>query len=333
MSRKRLWFVLKVVAAVAIVVGVGRQFARTLDNPELAVRSFALRVEFLLPAGLLYLLAHGCWATFWVRLLHSQGVRVPLHHGLRAYYVSQLGKYIPGKVWVIGIRMAMIGSSPRSRLAVGVTATYETLTSMGTGAMLGVLFLPWLGLMPDLISGNVVFLGAIAGLPLLLAVVNKLAARVAAKKRGPDAAPLPSPPLLLMAQGLLHGVAGWCLLAISLGLVIRAVVPDAPPLDKDAFLGNLAAVGLAYVIGFVVLVAPGGIGIREFILQSALSPRFAASADPGVAAALAVVVALVLRLVWSGIEVGVALALYAWRPAVPEPSTTAEKEGMHDGQR
>jgi uncharacterized membrane protein YbhN (UPF0104 family) len=309
MSRKRLWLAVKSALAVAIVAGVCVQFGTILRNPELAHHPFAFRVEYLLPAALLYLAAHTCWAAFWVRLLRSQGVPVAALVGLRAYFVSQFGKYVPGKVWVIGIRVAMLGA-PGTKLAVGVTATYETLASMAAGALLGVLLLPNLGVLPSVVSGNVVLLAGVAALPIVLGLLNRLAVRVAAKGRGPDAPPLPSPPIRLLGQGLLHGACGWCLLGLSLGLVVRAVAPHPPPWDVPTYLGDLAAVALSYVVGFVVLVAPGGIGAREFVLQHALTRRFSGPLDEPVAAGLAVVIALVLRLVWTVAEIIMALVLW-----------------------
>lgn len=328
-TRKRVWLAVKSAVAVAIVAGVAVQFARILGNPELAGYRPTLRPEYLLPAGLLYLLAHTCWAAFWVRLLRYEGLDTPWYAGIRAYFVSQFGKYIPGKVWVIGIRVAMLGTAGRTRLAVGVTATYETLTSMAAGAMLGVLLLPWLGVLPDLVSRNVAFLGAVAGLPLLLGVLNRLAVRVAERTRGPDAPPLPSPSVGLLAQGLLHGAVGWCLLGVSLGLVARAVLRDPPGWTPDGFLGDLAAVSLSYVVGFVVLVAPGGIGAREYVLQHALALRLAPALGPGVAAGQAVVAALVLRLVWTAAEVAVAGVLWWKRPAGGARPVEPSTEGVH----
>jgi uncharacterized membrane protein YbhN (UPF0104 family) len=311
MSRKWLWIVVKSALAVAIVAGVCVQFAKILGNPELADHPYSLRFKYLLPAALLYLGAHTCWAAFWVRLLRSQGVPVSAFVGLRAYFVSQFGKYVPGKVWVIGIRVAMLGS-PGTKLAVGVTATYETLASMAAGALLGVLLLPYLGVLPSVVSGNLVLLVAVAALPIALGVLNRLAVRVAARGRGPDAPPLPSPSILLLGQGLLHGACGWCLLGLSLGLVVRAVAPNPPRWDVPAYLGDLVAVTLSYVVGFVVLVAPGGIGAREFVLQQALARRFLGPLDEPVAAGVAVVVALVLRLVWTVAELVLALGLWWW---------------------
>jgi uncharacterized membrane protein YbhN (UPF0104 family) len=330
-NRKWLWLGLKAAAAVAIVVGVGEQFRRILSNPELEQRGFPVRGEYLVPAGLLYLLAHCCWGTFWVRLLRSEGVRVSLFIGLRAYFVSQYGKYIPGKVWVIGIRVAMLGHDRLTKLAVGVTATYETLTSMAAGAMLGVLLLPRLGVMPEFVSGNVAILAGLAGLPLGLAVINRLGARAVAKRRGPDSPALPSPSLWLLTQGLLHGAAGWCLLALSLALTVQALAPDPPAWGADVFLTDLPAVALAYVVGFVVVVAPGGIGAREFVLQAVLVPQFAGRLGAPEAQALAVTITLLLRLVWTAAEVTISLGLYLWPPAVS--ANSPEREGDHAGGR
>ncbi|HUR54503.1 MAG TPA: lysylphosphatidylglycerol synthase domain-containing protein [Gemmataceae bacterium] len=317
-SRKRLWLVVKTLLAAAIVVGVGRQFFKILSKPEFDPYPFRLRVEYLVPAALLYLGAHTLWGLFWVRLLRSQGVNVSRYVGLRAYFVSQFGKYVPGKAWVILIRVAMLKAVGGRTLPVAVTATYETLTSMAAGAMLGVLLLPWLGVLPAVVSRNVAFLVAIACLPVGLAVLNKLAVRIANKKRAPDAPPLPSPGLRLLARGLLQAACGWCLLGLSLGLVVAAVAPNPPAWNPQSFLGDLAAVSLSYIVGFVVLVAPGGIGARELVLTYALTPRFAGELGGQVAEGLAVVVALVLRLAWTAAEVALALGLWA-RPAAVDP--------------
>jgi glycosyltransferase 2 family protein len=305
---KRGW---KPALAVLILVLVARHFIHILSRPELDPYPFALRVPYLIPAALLYLGAHLCWASFWVRLLRSQGVQVTFSDGLRAYFVSQFGKYIPGKAWVILIRVAMlrstVGGTP---LAVGVTATYETLTSMGAGAMLGMLLLPWLGVVPRELSDHYALVIAVAALPLALGVLNKLAARRIAKLRGPDAPPLPSPPLRLLAEGLLlHGVWGWCLLGAALGFAIQAVAVNPPVPMVDTYLADLGAMSLAYVAGFFVLVAPGGLGIRELILQYALAPRFEPDIGAPLALAQAAVVSLVLRLTWTIAELAFVLLL------------------------
>src|SRR5262245_33623540 len=295
-KRKHLWLVIKTVFAVAIVLGVARYFAKILGDSQFDLSRLTIRFELLVPAGLLYLLAHLCWATFWVRLLHAEGVKVSWYAGLRAYYVSQLGKYVPGKAWVILMRIRMLRHDAHAHpIPVAVTATYETLCSMAAGALLGVLLLPQVGVLPVEVSSKTTLLLAVAALPVALGVLNKLAARVVAKRRGPDARRLPAPRVRLLAQGLLHGACGHCLLGLSLGLTIAALVPGAAPLT-ETYPADLGANAVSYVAGFIVVVTPGGLGAREFVLKLALTPRFAGEIGSEQAAALAVVVALMLRL-------------------------------------
>lgn len=307
--------------ALVIVVAVAWNFRNTLEGIEPGTLPIRVRPELLLPAGALYLLAHLCWSAFWVRLLHYEGVRVSWWVGLRTYYISQFGKYVPGKVLVPLLRMRMLRPHGGHPVPVAVTAVYETLTSMSAGALLGVLFLPRLGVLPPDLSVNETALFAVFALPLGLAVLNQLAARIARKRRGPDARPLPAPSLLLLAQGLVHGACGYALLALSLGLTVRGLVPDVPEWGAEAFTRDLAAVALCYVAGFVFVVAPGGLGARELVLKWALAPQFVAALGGTHADQVAVLIALALRVTWTVAEVALGLLLYALKPQLPPPHT------------
>lgn len=316
-NRRRLWLAVKTLLAVAIVAGVARQFGAILGHESFARINIRLRLELLLPAALLYVLAQTCWGAFWVRLLKFEGVPVTWYSGLRAYFISQFGKYIPGKVMVILLRVSILRKSGGSPLAVGVTATYETLTSMAAGAIVGVLLLPLLGVLPVSISGNVTAFMAFAAFPLAVGVLNKLAVRIADKKRGPHAAPLPAPSLSLLAQGLLHGICGWSLLGVSLALVVESVGYSDLGF-VETYLADLGAVALSYVAGFVILVAPGGLGVRELVLKETLTPRFLPALDPLGAESVAIIVALLLRLSWTAAEIAVALVLYLIHPRLSD---------------
>ncbi|MCS6863488.1 MAG: lysylphosphatidylglycerol synthase domain-containing protein [Gemmataceae bacterium] len=314
-SRKKWLWAVEIVFATVIVVAVGWNFRNILKGLDPAELPLQVRWELFLPAGLLYLLAHLCWSTFWVRLLLSQGVKVSWFVGLRTYYISQFGKYVPGKFLVPLMRVGMLRPHGGHPIPVAITAVYETLTSMSAGALLAVLFLPALGVLPVEISGNVVILFAVAAVPLGLGVLNKLAARIAKKRRPPEARPLPSPSIFLLAQGLLHGACGYGLLALSLGITIQALLPKPQAWSGEALAVNLAAVALSYVAGFVIAVAPGGLGAREMALKLALTPQFTPALGPQ-AAAVAVIVALTLRLTWTIAEVIVGLLLYVKKPLI-----------------
>jgi uncharacterized membrane protein YbhN (UPF0104 family) len=132
------------------------------------------------------------------------------------------------------------------------------------------------------------------------------------KRREADAPPLRSPPIWLLAVGLLQACVGWCLLAVSLRLVVAGVVPSPPELSPLGFCQDLAATTVMYVAGFVVIVAPGGVGARELILQKALVPVLRPiSGDAAVG--LAAVVAIVVRVVWTVAELAMIGILSAVR--------------------
>ena len=318
-KRRHLWLAVKTLLAVAIVVGVARYFRAFLPTPPERI-PFVVRFVLLFPTCLLYVMAHFFCGSFCVRLLLVQHFPVTWYAGMRAYFVSQFGKYVPGKAWVILMRVGMLRHDAHAHpIPVAVTATYETLSSMAAGALLAVLLLPYLGVLPVELSGRTTALVAVAALPVGLGVLNKIAARIAKKRRGPDARPLPAPSLRLLLQGLLHGACGWCLLGISLALVIRAVAPGAAAI-AESYPADLGAVAVAYVAGFVILVAPGGLGVREWVLQVTLAPRFTEALGSPAAAAMAVIIALILRLTWTVAEVVVALTLYFIHPRATHPA-------------
>jgi hypothetical protein len=195
---------------------------------------------------------------------------------------------------------------------------------MAAGALVAAALLPQLGVLPEAISPNVGFVVALALLPLALAVLNKLAARRVARLRGPGGVPFPSPPLGLLAQGMVHGVVGWVLLGLCVSLGVAAVAPGDPGWHPaEPFAADVGAMALAYVSGFFVLVAPGGLGVRELLLEATLGPRFSADLGAEVAAGLAVVIALVLRFAWTLAEVVVAVGLYF---LCPPPARAAPRE-------
>ena len=101
-----------------------------------------------------------------------------------------------------------------------------------------------------------------------------------------------------------------------------AVLPEPPPWSGDAWGLLTGVIGVAYVSGFVILVAPSGLGVRELMLTLFLVPLF----QIGHAEAEASVVAL--RLAWTASEV-VMIALVWKLPALRSlPPSPLGGEGL-----
>ena len=325
-TQRRLLITLKTLLAVALLVAVGWQFVKLLDSPELRAEPPTLRWDYLALSGLLYGITHTIWATFFVLLLRSQSNRVTWIIGVRAYFVSQFGKYIPGKAWVLVIRVLLLKPHGVGIAVVSVMATYETLTSMAAGALIGVCLLPWAGLGLEAGSWKWLALLAIVILPLSLGMVNRLFAKLSGKYRTMTEGRIPNVPMKLLALGLVIDSIGWAFLGLSLFMAIQGVVPTPIELTRDAYLSSLSAVALSYVAGFVIVIAPGGLGARELLVQqmvgNLLQPIVLGAAQP-----LAAVVSLMLRLAWTIAEVVIGcLLLILVRNRPPSPVVIEPKE-------
>lgn len=333
---RKWWPLLKAALVVAILVGIGRVFVRDLGKAELWRRP--IHFDWLVVSGILYLLGIGFSALFWYRLLRSLGQQPTAATAVRAYYIGHLGKYVPGKAWALLLRTTL-AHGPGVRLGVaGLTTGYEVLTTMAAGVLLAALlfaaqvqnyFAPfdWSELprlfdlfrleLPDAsgLDRRLPVLVALLlfvplALPVLPVVNNLLVRRIMSRFRDADAAPLPSVHLVSFVEGLALTAVGWLFLGASLWAVLQAVL-GAPPPDWDSLSFCAASLALAYVAGFVIPI-PGGLGVREFFLAMFLVPVLPArSAEE--ARAVAILVAGVLRLVWTAAEVITAAGVY-WLP-------------------
>jgi uncharacterized membrane protein YbhN (UPF0104 family) len=333
------WPVCKVVLALVILAAVGWQFVRILQDPRLQELDpehrpswqiiqdtlHHARPGWLAASALLYLGGLCFYLTFWLLLLRTLGQRPALLPAARAYFVGHLGKYVPGKAWALLLRATL---APAAGVPVGVaalTAVYETLTTMAAGALLAAVLLSW-----QLAAGSehLIWLAlgllALAGIPILPGIFNPVVRRLSAPFTKRDAVPLPRLRYRTLLEGLGLGVAGWGLLGVSLWAVVQGLRPEPAPWQWDVWLRWTGFMALAYVAGFLAVVVPGGVGVREAVLQIALGRE--------VGPLLALVAVLLLRLLWTAAELLAAAALWRLPGLVPqapvEPRTAPCEEGL-----
>lgn len=314
-----------------LLVLIGRQFARDLQRPELYQRP--LHAGWLVLSGLLYLLGLGFSALYWKRLLGHLGAHPPLGAAMRAYYLGHLGKYVPGKAWALFLRTSLVRGHGVSVGLAALTSLYEVLTTMAAGVLVAAVLFAVLG--TDAGSGlnaetlrhllqmelpseggvprsvvvlvSLLMFGAFL-VPLHPALFNRLARRMVtpfADASGSDRRIR----FAYLREGLALTAVGWFFLGASFAAVLRGIVGADWPLFDVRTARLPAIMGLSYVIGFVAVIAPGGIGVREFFLTLLLTPEVVGVQDMASKDARATVVlaVLVLRLVWTVAELITAL--------------------------
>lgn len=270
------------------LLGVSALFAAVLVVREwdgLRAHVAAFRWEAR-PAWLLLAIACGAAAlaltgVAWTRLHRAVGGEVRLVEGTAAWLGSNLGRYVPGKVWQLAGLAAWVRSRGDSAAgAVSSSLALQAVTLLTGGAFaLALAGAPALGM-----AGNLPTLGALALALGLLAhprVIRGIAGLVGrwigeeAPVRRPGGGSLVRAAVALCIVWGLHGLGFWAFLHGLVG-------PAAP--------GPLVAAGTfagSYVAGYLVLVAPGGLVVREGAMAGLLVAVAGLPWAPAVAVAAA----------------------------------------------
>jgi uncharacterized membrane protein YbhN (UPF0104 family) len=302
-QRWRTWIaVIKVVVAVIVAIGlvsVVRSGVRDLSHSP--VRWSTIRWHWLVVSLATYAIGMTLAGLFWHQVLVALGQPVGRARSLGAFFVSQLGKYVPGKAMVIVLRVAMI-RAPQVQTPIAVVSVFvETLTWMAVAAAIGSVTL--ISVAPNqrwlLAAGTCMALVAfsLVSPPVLQLLLWRLRRREI-ERAGLAATRLP---LRVLALGWSEMVLAWMLAAVSLWSVLQAI--SETPVWFGHYWLLLACTTLSVVLGFVSLI-PGGLGVRELVMIPLLSTEFGSG--------VALTAAVLLRLVWLAAELLLA-TIMQWR--------------------
>ncbi len=245
-------------------------FAAGIAGLVLAVRDSWTEIsDHGLPGWPLMLLAVVAMGAFlalaergWTGLFEGRGDR---RRVVRAFYLSQLGKYIPGGVWQpagqVGMSTGDAVSTRRATLTFGLFAA-QLAAAGAVVAGIG-LALSGSGMPVALrIVAGLVGIGALALRPALLAASRLLPARWR-----PDPASMPSDATL--RRGLAWSVGAMVAQGAAFAVLLAGLAPHTTPAPyAPAFVA-------AWLVGFLAVPVPAGVGIREAVLVGLLSHHVA----------------------------------------------------------
>lgn len=332
--RKPFVRALKAAVAVLVFVFVIRHVLRTWEDLGRSEVALTFRPGWFALSALAYLVGLSFCGAFYRDVLGRSPTPISRFAAQRAYLVSQLGKYVPGKAVVVVMRAAL--SKPYGvRASTSAVATfYETLVMMASGAWLAAVLFAVGGDSPMVafgrpvmgvteVSAFIMFAMLSAGLGTALltvvwpSVFRKVAGTLLRKVPGVGSDAMPEFDRAVLARGLVLTGVSWLFLGLSQVAAAKGLAgPGAAEIGPSAISVATASVALATVAGFVVAIAPGGLGVREGVLMYALGPAFGP--------ALATASALALRLAWVAAEVLAALILVPMGAAAPGRVAAAE---------
>ncbi|MEX2571424.1 MAG: lysylphosphatidylglycerol synthase domain-containing protein [Gemmatimonadota bacterium] len=249
--------------AVAAFLFLGYFVARNVE--QLRQHEWTVHPGLLAASIALNIFALGWGVRVWQFVLRTMSSAVRYRSLARVWFLSGLGRYIPGKIWQF-VGAAQLGGT------AGLTATVTVASlAVHTGFFLIGAVLVAIYLVPSPVgetSGMALEVVRWIGPVILLAVHPTIingALRLVHRATGQSAAWTGR--WLDGAKLVLFSSAGWVVSGGAFYLFVRSLTPLPP----GALPGIVGINALAFVVGYAVFIAPAGLGAKEGALTALLA--------------------------------------------------------------
>jgi uncharacterized membrane protein YbhN (UPF0104 family) len=274
-------------------------------------------------AFLLFAAQELTFGLIWRAILRRLGSHLGVVESERIYLGAEFVRYIPGNVWHVITRVLWAEQRGVPKTRGFASMVIELATKIASAVLV---FAATLVFWPDAHAlaaqvprGALVTIGAL-GVPLILVGLHPhlleraLNFGLRALKRDPVRISLTYGDVLVITG---YWAASWVVAGIGFSLLIRALVTTPAP--GAALLLAMGIFALGWDIGFLTFITPSGLGAREAAIAALL---VAGGLAP---AALAVVIALIARLMTTGAELACISGAYllpgGQRRPQPEPAS------------
>lgn len=270
-SRPVAWFVKHPAFRLVLLTATFGFIAWALAGQWTEVRSSAVNVRIswsLVAIGTAVMIAtYAALVESWRMLLAGWGDHLTYRSAVRIWTISNLGRWVPGKIWSVGALGVLASEEGVPGAAAAGAALLGTALNIGAGfAVLAIFGLQAVESLFPGASTIAVTLASICGvgilaLPWLLPpALDKLA-----RLRGlPTVNSHISATTLWMATAI--NACSWIAYGVAFMLFARAVLPGIAG-GPSVFIAVYSA---SYLAGYLALFSPGGLGVREAVLVTLL---------------------------------------------------------------
>jgi hypothetical protein len=255
--------VLLAVAAWYVARSLGTQWAQV----RVAAAALRPRWGLVAAASALVFATYALLVQSWRALLAGWGGHLPYWTAVRIWMVSNLARYVPGTLWAVGAMGVLADEAGVAPAVAGGAAVLNTLVNLAAGFVV----VTTLGgeaasrLAPNLPHARafaaLLGLGGAISLPAALPALTGLAARLL-RRDAPARLPLRT-----FVAVFVSNLCAWIAYGVAFEMFTRALFPAA----GDNWAGYVAVFTGSYLIGFLAILAPGGLLVRESAMVLALT--------------------------------------------------------------
>lgn len=223
------------------------------------------RWDYVALSFVAFLLMALFWGVMWHLATLAVGVGLPIKKALAAYFTSQLGKFLPGKVWMMAARFAIYHSELTDAPRVSVAVLLEASLHLGGQLLLLVVLALFYTLEGYESLRTVALLILIALLvsshPKILQFALNVAMRILKKPRVELELTYAHIILLYLGYTFVYSFG-----VIGVLLLYQAFAP----LSSSLFLPVSLSSVISGVGGMLVIFVPAGLGVREGLMYGIL---------------------------------------------------------------
>ena len=210
----------------------------------------------------------------WISLKHL-GVSFSLAKATAVYFLSQILKYLPGGIWAFPGRMAIYQFLGVER-AKSVVSVFREMTAEFLGAAVIGIFGLMTGLQLSIPVRNAIVVGIIVSVVAILFTHMQWFWNVISSVKMFGSSPIASYGVInqqergvaWILRTMIIAIIFWALLGLPIRQIVIAVHPMA---ESITWIEAASMFALAWCAGFVVVLIPAGIGVREGVLTLLLS--------------------------------------------------------------
>lgn len=262
--------------------------------------SFTFRPFSLILSTLVFAFSYFIQIWAWYLITLRLGIAISWGETLEGWFTSQLGKYLPGKVWLLLGRFYYYESKGKSKKIISVALYFETVTLLVAAVLIFLSALSFFRELGPFYSGKqfwwLVLLCLFAFIFLHPRVLQKILNSFLLRfKRDPISLTISYPDILWI---LIVCIFVWGVEGFGFYLFVDSITP----VSEKYILFLTGALAISTTLGLIALFAPSGLGVREGVLVILLSLVMATP--------VAVVISILTRLWMTLIEIGLIGMVY-----------------------
>jgi hypothetical protein len=260
--RRTFWRGIQIALAAIVIALVARKLIEEWGAVTLALEHARPNWLALAASGVMVLATYALLIETWRVLLRGWRYDIPFLDAARIWTTSNLGKYLPGKVWSITALVVMTreyGVSAAEGATASVLLTLvNTLVGFAVAIVAGAALLE---LPPVVVVVVAVIAAAVLVSPSALPRLGALAGRLFRR----EIVLRPLEHRVLLTAGVLTAIA-WLMYGVAFWLFTLGVLGSAP----GALRNYIAVFAGSYLLGFIAIFSPAGAGVREGAMAVAL---------------------------------------------------------------